>query len=185
MKAKIMSIGFLIALSMVVVVATEAVAAKTGTNPTATIKTNKGTIVMELFPKETPISVENFIKLANKKYYDGLTWHRYVPGFVIQGGDPKGDGSGGPGYSIQDEPNTTLKHDEGAVGMAKSAMPNSAGSQFYICLAPVNQLDGNYTVFGKVTKGMNVVKELRQGDKMITITITDPRVKAKPAAKKK
>ena len=129
----------------------------------ATITTAKGAIQVTLNPKEAPISVNNFVFLARDGYYDGLTFHRVIPGFVAQGGDPKGDGTGGPGYQIQDERNA-LKHEEGVIAMAKSSAPNSAGSQFYITLAAQPALDGNYTVFGKVTAGMDVVKQIAKRD---------------------
>lgn len=146
---------------------------KSMTNPTVTIVTNKGKIVIEVYPKKAPITVENFIKLGKKKYYDGLKFHRYVQGFVIQGGDPKGDGSGGPGYTIKDEHKNGLTHVKGAVAMAKTSAPNSAGSQFYICLEPAHFLDNNYTVFGQTIEGMDVVMQLREGDVMKKVTIKE------------
>lgn len=136
----------------------------------AVFHTNKGTIVMELYPTKAPMTVANFKKLIRAGFYDGLTFHRYVPEFVIQGGDPKGDGTGGPGYTIPDEFND-LKHAPGMVGMANKGIPNSAGSQFYICLPPdkgqFKHLDGKYTLFAKVIKGMDVVVKLRKGDKIL------------------
>lgn len=139
------------------------------------IKTVKGTIEADLYGAETPLTVANFIKLARGKYYDGLTFHRVEPGFVIQGGDPNGDGSGGPGYTIRREVSPKLTHEEGVLAMARKADPNSAGSQFYITLAPTPDLDGPpngpYTVFGKVTKGMDVVKKIAKGDKMTSVTV--------------
>jgi cyclophilin family peptidyl-prolyl cis-trans isomerase len=147
----------------------------------ATITTEKGDIRVQLDPKAAPITVNNFVFLACERFYDGLTFHRVLPGFVVQGGDPKGDGTGGPGYTIVDE-KSDLKHEEGVIAMAKSAVPNSAGSQFYITLAPQPSLDGGYTVFGKVISGMEVVKQItprnpEQGgalptpDKIVRITI--------------
>jgi peptidyl-prolyl cis-trans isomerase B (cyclophilin B) len=143
----------------------------------AVIVTNKGTITFEFFPTEAPLTVENFVKLADRKFYDGLIWHRYVPGFVIQGGDPNTRqkdestwGLGGPGYNIPAEFNAH-KHVTGAVAMARANDPNSAGSQFYIALAPLPELDGKYTVFGQVVSGMDVVQKLRKGDVMKTIRI--------------
>jgi len=135
------------------------------------IQTNKGAITMELYPLKAPITVANFTKLIGKKFYDGLTFHRYVKGFVIQGGDPKGDGTGGPGYTIQDEHQNGLTHVKGAVAMARTSAPNSAGSQFYICLEPAHFLDNQYTVFGQVINGMNVVMKLRAGDVMKTVRV--------------
>lgn len=153
--------------------AKEAQAAKEKANPVITMATNKGTITIELYPKNAPITVDNFIKLTKKKYYDNLTFHRYVPGFVIQGGDPQGTGAGGPGYTIKDEHKNGLTHVKGAVAMARTNMPNSAGSQFYICLEDVHQLDNNYTVFGQVTNGIDVVTQLRQGDVMKSVTVKE------------
>lgn len=125
----------------------------------ATITTAKGEIKVQLDAKAAPITVNNFVFLARDHFYDGTTFHRVIPGFVAQGGDPNGDGTGGPGYTIPDE-QSGLKHDEGVIAMAKSNQPNSAGSQFYITLAPQPSLDNNYTVFGKVISGMDVVKQL-------------------------
>lgn len=147
--------------------------AKAKTNPIATVVTNKGTIVIELYPKNAPITVENFIKLIKKKFYNGLTYHRYVADFVIQGGDPEGTGRGGPGYTIQDEHRNGLTHEKGTVAMARTQMPNSAGSQYFINLKYNSFLDNNYTVFGKVIKGMDVVMQLREGDVMKKVTVKE------------
>jgi peptidyl-prolyl cis-trans isomerase B (cyclophilin B) len=136
----------------------------------ATIETSKGVIKFKFYPKDAPQSVANFIDLAQKGFYNGLSFHRVEPGFVIQGGDPNGNGTGGPGYSIKAEFNSQ-KHLEGTVAMARSSDPNSAGSQFYICLAPAPFLDNNYTVFGQVISGMDVVKKIAIGDKMIKVTV--------------
>lgn len=136
----------------------------------ATIETNKGTIELDLYPDVAPATVENFATLAGKGFYDGLTFHRYVPGFVIQGGDPEGSGMGGPGYKIKAEFNDK-PHIAGTLAMARSAHPDSAGSQFYICLAPAPHLDRQYTVFGQVTSGLEVVLQLREGDKMTKVTV--------------
>lgn len=138
---------------------------------TVTVETNKGTFKAELFEDKAPITVKNFIKLAEEGFYDGLTWHRYEPGFVIQGGDPRGDGTGGSKEKIRLETNPTLKHKKGALGMARSMDPNSASSQFYVTLAPAPHLDGGYAVFGNVTEGMDVVLQLRRGDTMDKVTI--------------
>lgn len=130
----------------------------------ATIEMEKGgEIRIELFPKEAPQTVNNFVYLARQGYYDGVTFHRVIPGFVAQGGDPTGTGAGGPGWTIPDEVNPH-KHTEGAVAMAKTAQPNSAGSQFYITLAPQPALDGTYTVFGRVVDGMDVVRSITPRD---------------------
>ena len=142
-------------------------------HPTAVIVMEKGgEIQMELFPEDAPKTVESFIALSKKGFYDGLTFHRVVPGFVAQGGDPKGDGTGGPGYTLKAEFNKR-KHVRGTVAMARSQHPDSAGSQFYICLAPAPHLDGNYAVFGQVTKGMEVLDGIRVGDRMKTVRIED------------
>ena len=128
-------------------------------NPIVVIETNYGPIELELFWKETPKTAENLLKLTLSGFYNGLTFHRIIPNFVIQGGDPAGNGSGGPGYSIPFEKADT-KHLRGSLGMARSQDPNSAGSQFYICLKPLPNLDGNYVVFGKVISGMDAVDKI-------------------------
>ena len=140
---------------------------------TAVITMEKGgEIVIEFFPDDAPKTVENFVTLAKKGFYDGLTFHRVEPGFVVQGGDPNGNGTGGPGYTIKAEFNKQ-PHVRGAVAMARRADPDSAGSQFYITLATANHLDGKYTVFGKVTKGMDVVDGIKKGDKMKSVKIVE------------
>ena len=115
-----------------------------------------GEIVVDLFADAAPETVNSFIFLAREGYYDGVTFHRIIPGFVAQGGDPTGTGTGGPGYNVPDEVNDN-KHVQGALSMAKTAAPDSAGSQFYITLDAVPHLDGGYTVFGQVREGMDVV----------------------------
>ncbi|RKY14789.1 MAG: peptidylprolyl isomerase [Planctomycetota bacterium] len=125
----------------------------------ALIETDFGTIKVLLYEKDAPKTCANFIKLAKSGFYDGLTFHRVVRGHVIQGGCPKGDGTGGPGWTIPLEI-TPHKHIPGAVGMARGADPNSAGSQFYICLAPRPHLDGKFCVFGQVVEGMEVVRRI-------------------------
>lgn len=139
----------------------------------ATIETDKGTIKAELYVKQAPITTKNFIDLANSGFYNGLTFHRIEPGFVIQGGDPKGDGTGGSGKTIPLEINSELKHVKGALAMARTQDPNSATSQFYITLAETPFLDGQYAVFGKVVQGMDVVGKIQVGDKMNKVTISD------------
>ncbi|MBL8149630.1 MAG: peptidylprolyl isomerase [Blastocatellia bacterium] len=139
---------------------------------TAVITTNKGTIKFRLYEQDAPITAGNFVNLASDGFYNGLTFHRVEPGFVIQGGDPLGNGTGGSKNKIKLEVKPTLKHDtEGTVAMARSSDPNSASSQFYITLAPTPFLDMNYAVFGRVTEGMDVVKQIRIGDKMLSVTI--------------
>jgi cyclophilin family peptidyl-prolyl cis-trans isomerase len=134
---------------------------------TATIKTDKGDIVFELFD-DAPKASSNFIFLANDKFYNGLTFHRREEGFVIQGGDPNGTGTGGPGYSFADE-KVTRDYDRGIVAMANSG-PNTNGSQFFIMLKDT-PLPKNYTIFGKVIQGMDVVDKIQVGDKMNLVTI--------------
>jgi len=135
------------------------------------IETNKGKITAEIYVKEAPITSENFLNLVEEKFYDGLIFHRYVEGFVIQGGDPKGTGTGGSDKTIPLEINENLKHVKGALAMARTNDPNSATSQFYITLEPTPFLDGSYAVFGKVIEGMDVVLSLREQDKMNSIRI--------------
>jgi len=142
----------------------------------ATIKTDKGDIVIELNAKVAPKTVENFVKLSNQGFYDGLKFHRVEPGFVVQGGDPKGDGTGGPGYDLPAEI-STLKHLTGTVatarlGDAANPQKRSSGSQFYITLAPAPFLDGQYTIFGQVTQGMDVVQKIAVGDVMRKASIS-------------
>lgn len=133
----------------------------------------RGKFVIELNLEKAPKTAGNFIKLAKEGFYNGLTFHRVVPDFVVQGGDPNGNGTGGPGYTIPFE-ETGLKHDDGAVAMArKGDDKNSAGSQFYICLGPQHQLDGDYAVFGKVIQGMDVVRKIQQYDIMKEVTISE------------
>ena len=133
--------------------------------------TDKGKIIIELYPDAAPATVDNFKKLTKKKFYDWLTFHRRVdkPGLnIIQGGDPNGDGTGGPGYTIIDEHNNPnqVPHQRGTIAMANTGNPNSAGSQFYICLKAQPHLDGRYTTFGQVIQGMAVVDLLKVGDEM-------------------
>jgi peptidyl-prolyl cis-trans isomerase B (cyclophilin B) len=161
----------------------------------AVFKTSKGDVTVKLYGADAPIHVGNFVELARKGFYDNTKFHRYEPGFVVQGGDPQTSdftseqvadvvagsaagppfGTGGPGYTIKGEFDPSVnpnKHVEGALGMARSASPDSAGSQFYFALQPLPQLDGGYTVFGVVTDGLDVVKGLRIGDEIESVTIT-------------
>lgn len=141
-------------------------------NRTATVETNKGTIKFELHEDLAPITTSNFIGLAESNFYDGLSFHRYVKDFVIQGGCPQGTGTGGSGKHIKLEVSPNLKHGEaGGVAMARSSAPDSASSQFYITLAPAAFLDNQYAVFGRVTVGLDVALSLREGDKMTKVTI--------------
>lgn len=143
-------------------------------NRTAVIETNKGTIRFLLYEDLAPITAANFIELAERKFYDGLTFHRVEPGFVIQGGCPWGNGMGGSDKKIPLEVTPELKHGEaGAVAMARSSDPNSASSQFYITLGPAAFLDNNYAVFGRVIEGQSVVNSIRVGDKMTQVSIVE------------
>jgi len=141
----------------------------------AKIETSKGTMVLELFEDDAPGTVANFTKLAKSGYYDGLSFHRVIPNFVIQGGCPKGDGTGGPGYTIPCELTGKKQfHDRGVISMAHAGR-NTGGSQFFICHSRQNtaHLDRNHTVFGKVIENVDVVDLIRQGDKIVSVTIIE------------
>ena len=141
----------------------------------AIITTNKGVMKADLYAKETPITVENFVKLANSGFYNGLTWHRVIPDFVIQGGCPKGTGTGGPGWTIPCEVTAEKQHhDRGVLSMAHAGR-NTGGSQFFICHSRRNtaHLDGNHTCFGIVTEGVDVVDQIVPGDKIEKIEIVE------------
>jgi peptidyl-prolyl cis-trans isomerase B (cyclophilin B) len=138
--------------------------------PQVTLETSKGTIVLELAEDDAPNTVANFISLAEKGFYNGLTFHRVIPDFMIQGGCPKGDGTGGPGYVIADEFSPRLKHARGVISMA-NAGPNSGGSQFFITHVETPWLDGKHAIFGKVTQGMDVVDRIQVGDKIEKVTV--------------
>lgn len=139
---------------------------------TATIKTNKGSIKIELYGEKAPLTVANFTNLAKRGYYDGLKFHRVIPDFMIQGGDPTGTGSSGPGYRFRDEFDGSLRHDSAGVLSMANAGPGTNGSQFFITHGATPWLDMKHTVFGKVTEGQEVVDAIAQGDVMETITIT-------------
>lgn len=144
----------------------------------AEVSTPHGVVTIQLFADKAPKTVANFVKLSREGFYNGLTFHRVIPGFVAQGGDPKGNGTGGPGYTIEAEIDPSLKHITGAVATARlgdqvNPKRDSSGSQFYICLAPAPHLDGGYTIFGQVTAGMELVQKIRKGDKIISIVIKD------------
>ena len=140
---------------------------------TATFDTSRGEIVCELFPKEAPATVNNFVFLARDKFYDGTKFHRVIPNFMIQGGDPLGTGTGGPGYRFADEFNgNPHKHQVGTLSMA-NAGPNTNGSQFFITHVVTDWLDGKHTVFGQVVKGQDVVNAVKQGDVLNSVTITE------------
>lgn len=152
----------------------EVAAIKAEGKKVAVIETTHGKIQFELYDDDAPLTVANFVKLARAGFYDGLTFHRVVKEpqpFVVQGGDPLGNGMGNPGYMIEGEFSPTRQHLEGTVAMARSRDPNSAGCQFFICLAPQPSLDGQYAIFGHVITGMDVVHSLMQGDVMSRVTI--------------
>ncbi|WP_287372095.1 peptidylprolyl isomerase [Oceanithermus sp.] len=138
----------------------------------AVLETSKGTFTIDLLEDSAPNTVNSFVFLALHRYFDGLRWHRVVPGFVAQTGDPTGRGSGGPGYRFGLEIDPNLSYDAaGWVGMARTNDPNTNGSQFFITLAPAPHLTGGYTIFGKVVEGMDVVEELTQQDTIRTVRI--------------
>ena len=139
----------------------------------ANFNTSRGEIVCELFAKDAPNTVNNFVFLARDKFYDGTVFHRVIPDFMVQGGDPTGTGRGGPGYQFGDEvKGNPHKHQVGTLSMA-NAGPNTNGSQFFITHVATNWLDGKHTVFGTVTQGQEVVDTIQQGDKLVAVTITE------------
>jgi cyclophilin family peptidyl-prolyl cis-trans isomerase/HEAT repeat protein len=146
-------------------------AGRAGKKPKANLTTDKGIITIEFYPDDAPLTVDSFIQLATAHFFDGLTFHRVVPNFVIQGGDPRGDGNGGPGYTIRCEINMA-PYDVGAVGMALSGK-DTGGSQFFITHSPQPHLDGGYTVFAHVIAGQNVVDRIERGDRIRTVTIQE------------
>ncbi len=139
----------------------------------ATISTDRGDIVIDLEAGHAPKTVNNFVTLAKDGFYDGLVFHRVIPNFMIQGGDPQGTGTGGPGYKFEDETaDNPLTHETGSLSMANSG-PNTNGSQFFITHAPQPHLNGRHTVFGNVVEGQDVVDSIKQGDTMTSVTITE------------
>jgi len=141
----------------------------------AKVETNKGTFTIEFFDDQTPNTVKNIVSLAQSGFYNGVKFHRVIPDFVVQGGDPTGTGGGGPGYQIADEVDNPVQiHVLGALSMANSG-PNTNGSQFFIVLNPnsCKHLNDKHTVFGKVVDGMNVVNRINQGDHMIKVTVEE------------
>jgi peptidyl-prolyl cis-trans isomerase B (cyclophilin B) len=138
------------------------------------VKTDKGDIEGVLYPSKAPVTVANFLNLAKRGYYDGLKFHRVIPDFMVQGGDPTGTGSGGPGYRFEDECTPELKHDKPGIFSMANAGPGTNGSQFFITHVPTAWLDGKHTIFGSVTKGQDIVNAVTQGDKIKSIEILDP-----------
>ena len=137
----------------------------------AIIKTNRGDIQVELYADRAPLTVANFVNLAKRGYYDGVSFHRVVPDFVIQGGDPTGTGSGGPGYRFEDEFHPELRHDGPGVLSMANAGPGTNGSQFFVTHRATPHLDDRHSVFGRVTDGRKVVDQIREGDTMQSVTI--------------
>ena len=137
---------------------------------TAVFDTDKGVVKVELLADKAPLTVANFVNLAKRGFYDGLTFHRVIPDFMIQGGCPKGTGTGGPGYKFEDETGNGVSHERGVLSMA-NAGPNTNGSQFFITHIKTDWLDGKHTVFGKVLEGLDVVDAVKQGDSIKSVTI--------------
>ena len=138
-----------------------------------TMETTKGEIVLELYPEHAPKTVNNFVFLTKEGYYDGISFHRVISDFMVQGGDPTGSGSGGPGYRFEDElTGNPLTHERCIISMA-NAGPNTNGSQFFITHSPQPHLNGKHTVFGKVVTGQDVVDTIQQGDKMEKVTVSE------------
>ena len=138
------------------------------------VKTDKGDIEGVLYPSKAPVTVANFLNLAKRGYYNGITFHRVIPNFMVQGGDPTGTGSGGPGYRFEDECTPELKHDKPGIFSMANAGPGTNGSQFFITHVPTPHLDGKHTVYGSVTTGQDVVNAIAEGDKITSIEILDP-----------
>ena len=143
------------------------------TDKNITIHTSKGDIKLTVFASKTPVTAASFLNLASRGFYDGLKFHRVIPDFMIQGGDPTGTGMGGPGYRFEDECRPDLKHDGPGVLSMANAGPGTNGSQFFITHVPTDWLNGKHTVFGKVTEGQDVVDSIKQGDTISRITIED------------
>ena len=142
-------------------------------NYSVSITTNRGIIGLELYPQHAPQTVNNFVYLASQGFYDGVLFHRVIPNFMIQGGDPTGSGRGGPGYRFADEFNgNPLRHERCVISMA-NAGPNTNGSQFFITHLPTPHLDGKHTVFGKVVIGEDIVDTIEQGDEIVSVTVSD------------
>ena len=168
-KKLLIALGAVVAVVFVVIIAT--MPGKEPMTITAIIETEKGNLVLELFASDVPRTVDNFVTLARDGFYDGLTFHRVIPGFMAQGGCPIGDGTGGPGYQFDDEI-TDHRHVTGALSMANSG-PNTNGSQFFITYAPQPHLDGKHTVFGQLIEGMDVLESLVNGDVMTRVIIEE------------
>ena len=138
---------------------------------TAELLTNRGTIRVELFPQHAPLTVANFVNLARRGYYDGLTFHRVIENFMIQGGDPNGTGTGGPGYQFKDEFHAQLKHEKPGMLSMANAGPNTNGSQFFVTHVPTPWLDRKHSIFGQVSEGQDVVDAIKKGDTLRSVVI--------------
>ncbi len=138
------------------------------------LKTGRGNIEATIFASKVPMTAASFLNLAQSGFYNGITFHRVIPNFMIQGGDPTGTGSGGPGYKFADEIDRSLKHTKPGIFSMANAGPGTNGSQFFITHGPTPHLDGKHAVFGEVTKGQDVVDAVKQGDKITAIEILDP-----------
>jgi cyclophilin family peptidyl-prolyl cis-trans isomerase len=147
--------------------------ARVGKQVRAVVSTDKGSFTIELLPGEAPLTVDNFVQLARRNYFNGVLFHRVVPNFVVQGGDPRGDGNGGPGYQIRCEINM-VPYVRGAVGMALSGK-DTGGSQWFVTHSPQPHLDGGYTVFGRVVEGLDVIDRIARGDRIRFVTVTETR----------
>jgi peptidyl-prolyl cis-trans isomerase B (cyclophilin B) len=152
---------------------TQAQEAKAVSDINIIVKTNKGNIEGTIYASKVPLTAANFLNLAKRGYYNGITFHRVIPNFMIQGGDPTGSGRGGPGYRFEDEIDPSLKHDRGGLFSMANAGPSTNGSQFFITHVPTAWLDGKHAIFGTVTKGKDVVDAIKQGDKIESIEIKD------------
>ena len=152
-----------------------------GQSVRAVVNTDTGAFTIELLPDDAPLNVDNFVQLAERGYFNNITFHRVVPNFVIQGGDPRGDGNGGPGYQIRCEINE-VSYDRGAVGMALSGK-DTGGSQWFVTHSPQPHLDGGYTVFGRVVEGMDVVDRIARGDHIRSINVTESAIPASNSEK--
>jgi cyclophilin family peptidyl-prolyl cis-trans isomerase len=153
-----------------------------GKSVRAVVNTDKGAFTIELLPEDAPLNVDNFVQLAQSSYFNNITFHRVVPNFVVQGGDPRGDGNGGPGYQIRCEINE-VPYERGAVGMALSGK-DTGGSQWFVTHSPQPHLDGGYTVFGRVVAGMDVVDHIARGDRIKSISVTESARDSSKAEKK-
>jgi peptidyl-prolyl cis-trans isomerase B (cyclophilin B) len=163
--------NILAAVAVSILILSNGVLAVAETNLVANIETTKGTIKVKLYADKVPMTAANFVNLANRGYYDGIKFHRVIDNFMIQTGDPLGNGTGGPGYQFEDEFDSSLKHTGPGVLSMANAGPGTNGSQFFITHLATPWLDGKHSVFGQVISGQDVVNQIRQGDKMVKVTI--------------